>query len=352
MITESFSFQSEGKKLCGILDFPADRKPVGIVMLIHGDGKTNVVVDNWYSEIRTRFTKLVLACCTWDKPGCGKSHGRYYQQSVQDSAKEGSKAIAEVVRGEVPGHDAIGLYGMSRAGWICPLIISEYPSIIFWISVSWTDDKESFAYLLESNLKLKGRSGNQAWQLRDEWIRGARHFLSGGAVGEYLSLTANLRKDECAKRLLGAYRGWQILLGYRRYQKSYLKQKNVFDEQTGLQLYVSDFAKILERIQCPVLAIFGEKDTNVDWRKTEKLYLDTIGRKGAALLTVKRFPDGDHCIQKCVTGAINEQKYGRAICDGFFESMESWLIDRINGLAPVEGLTSTKPSSPPLEMHT
>lgn len=324
MQTDTFSFKFEGKKLSGVLDFPVYQKPCGIIIIVHGDGKTNVVADKWYYDMRTQFVKLGFVCCVWDKIGCGESEGKYFQQTVQKSANEVLCAINDLKRRNVPGIYRIGLWGISRAGWICPLVIQKYPSIAFWISVSGTDNKESFSYLLESNLFIDGRTKDQAKLLADEWIRGTKVFLTGGSVTEYLSLTRNLRKDKYYQKHFGPVKGWIIRLAYKRYQKRYLNTQHVFNEETGLEIYVNDFEEILNNINCPVLAIFGEKDTNVDWQKTMAFYKNTLGKGQNNKLTIKTFPDGDHGINKSITGAINEKKeWGK--CDGYYKIMVEWL---------------------------
>lgn len=326
MQTDTFTFVFEGNRIDGIINSPINEDPRGIIILTHGDGKTNVIAKNWYKELRSQFVQLGFACCVWDKVGCGKSEGKYKQQSVQYSADETLFAIKELERRNIPGANRIGLWGISRAGWICPLVIQKYPSIAFWISVSGTIDKESFSYLLEENLKINGRTEEKAKQLTDEWIRGTKVFLTGGSASEYLSLTQNLRKDKFYCEYLGPCNGLLIRLAYRSIQKKYMNETHVFDPESGLEIYVNDFEEILSNIECPVLAIFGEKDTNVDWNKTMDLYKKTIGNHPNSKLSVKTFPAGDHGINKSITGAINEKKE-RVKCDGYYEIMVEWLKD-------------------------
>jgi len=115
--------------------------------------------------------------------------------------------------------------------------------------------------------------------------------------------------------------------GFRQGQKKFLNGERVVDEESGLMVYVPQFEEMLKKIRCPVLAIFGEKDTNVDWRKTAALYRQTIGANKNADLTIKTFPDGNHNIQKCETGGYGEllkmRGKGQA-CEGYYESMLTW----------------------------
>lgn len=70
----------------------------------------------------------------------------------------------------LPGAEKIGLWGLSRAGWICPLINVLYP-IDFWISVSGTNDQENYGYLLASNLRIAGMSEAEVTGLHQTWMQ-------------------------------------------------------------------------------------------------------------------------------------------------------------------------------------
>lgn len=78
------------------------------------------------------------------------------------------------------------------------------------------------------------------------------------------------------------------------------------DRETGLALYIQDLPTLLSRLDVDVLALFGEKDRHVDWRKTRALYASTLGANRHATLTVMTFPDGNHNIDVCETGSMRE----------------------------------------------
>lgn len=331
--TEPFEFVHNGKKLSGLLDLPIGQKPTSIVLIIQGSGKSNIVDGNWYYDLRSNFAKLGIACCIWDKPGCGKSEGDFdINQTVQNSASEALAAIKELKNRSIAGSDKIGLWGLSRAGWICPLVIQQYPSISYWISVSGTDDRENFGYLLETNLRIEGRSEAQAQLLVTEWQRGNDVFRKGGSFTEYENATQNLRQDAFWILVSGKP---QTREDYLHNQKKFIKENYKFDKKTGLMIYVPNFRKTLSQIQCPVLAIFGEKDANVNWKQTIALYKETIGKKSKLGLTIKTFSDCNHNIQKCETGGLretidNNNKY-KPPCDGYFFTMSEWLKENAFG---------------------
>lgn len=54
MKTEDFTFEYDGKKLSGLLYLPTDEKSKAIGVMIHENGKANVV-EGIYSDVRTKF---------------------------------------------------------------------------------------------------------------------------------------------------------------------------------------------------------------------------------------------------------------------------------------------------------
>ena len=80
----------------------------------------------------------------------------------------------------------------------------------------------------------------------------------------------------------------------------------------------------------PVLALFGENDSQVDWRKTKKLYEETIGENPDSGLSVKVFKNCNHNLQKCITCGYQEDLSALKwqACDNYYETMESWLKDQ------------------------
>jgi pimeloyl-ACP methyl ester carboxylesterase len=333
MTTEPFEFVADGKTLRGVIDRPTDRAPRAVLLFVHGYGRTDVVAQSWYFDLRTRFTEMGVATVVWDKPGCGTSEGTFdISQPVASSAREVVAAVREIRRKTLPGVERIGLWGISRAGWIAPLAIAEEPAIGFWISVSGPDDKENFPYLLESNLRIEGRSDEQIRVVMGELRRGFDLTVHGGTFEQYLDATKTLRGDPFMLFLHGSpdRSRAEFLEEQRRFRSGELQ----WDHATGLMVYVPGFRDLLGRLDVAVLALFGEKDTNVDWRKTRALYGQTIGRNPKARLTIRTFPDGNHNLRPARTGGYREMLEtlkSPAMSEGYYETMLDWLRTQVLG---------------------
>lgn len=326
IVSEPFDFQFEGKTLRGLIEKPFNRKSKAVIIIIPGYGTTNFVEGKWYYTLRKNLVSFGLTVCFWDKMGCGKSEGTFdINQPVENSAKEAFAAIQKIKQLKVPGSAKIGVWGVSRAGWICPLVNQKFP-IDFWISVSGTDDKENFGYLLKSNLTIAGRKKQEVDKLYNAWMLGHKILCTQGSYDDYLKAIKPLTKDSVCRKF-GYTSATPTKEGRKRYKQIQQSStsKGYFDSKSGLWAYIKDFDKTLLKINCPVLALFGANDSQVDWRKTKRLYEKTIGTKSR--LTVKVFRDCNHNIQKCRTCAYQEDLSALKwqACDGYYKTMKAWL---------------------------
>lgn len=328
--TESFEFVVNGNKLVGLLDKPVNQEPISTIIIVHGYGKTNVVAQNWHYSMRSLFAEAGLNVVIWDKPGCGQSEGVFdINQPVESSAKEVVAAVQALKQSNIKGTGHIGLWGISRAGWIAPLAMQEEEEISFWISVSGTDDKENARYLIESNLRIEGRTDEEVQMLVSEWQTNFNTGWKNGTYEEYLNATPNLYNDEFMQ-LMGWTGGYVSEAEFLAYQNKFKTGELVVDEKEELLIYVPGFKDLLGSIDRPVLALFGEKDTNVDWRKTFELYKETIGNNPKASLTLRSFANANHNMKDSETGGIREmmnQDGNTPFAEGYFETMKDWLIE-------------------------
>jgi alpha/beta superfamily hydrolase len=318
VISDKFVFDFNNLEMRGFIDRPENMETKVLIVIIPGDGKTDIQNDPYYKKLRMVFTENGYACCLWDKIGCGKSKGKYYQIPIDYSANEAVAAINEIKKDNRYLFENIGLWGISRAGWICPIIISKIPSIAFWISVSGTNEIENFPYMLKSNFEIEGKKPDLANELVDEWIKGTKAFLEGASALTYLSLTRKLREDNYYRKHFGPTNGIFVLLGYRKLQSKYRSTLHYFDPETEIEIYLPNMKELLD-MNCSVLAIFGEKDTVIDWKKTKELYEGTIGNK----LSVVTFKNGNHGLRESVNGSITE--HCEIECNGYYGCMISWL---------------------------
>jgi len=333
--TVDFAFESDGVTLSGIFDVPKGDTEA-LIVIVHSYGETDV--RNWisYSPQRKRFNEMGIATVLWDKPGLGRSEGKFdINQPVHESAQEVLDAIAHLRRIEAPGTQKIGLWGGSRAGWIAPIALSQDSDIDFWISISGTSAEDNYTYLLLSNLPYEGGTPELAEQLESEWREGCRLFRTQGSFADYLKATETLRANEYITNMRG---DWPNRMEYELRQLT-CKDGSCpkMDNDLCEYVWIEDFDEMLLSLDIPVLALFGEKDLSVDWRKTKDLYVRTIGQNPNASLSVHSFPDADHGLNIAQTGSMKEMnalpQWMKVKTDGYFEVQETWLRNQLANTA-------------------
>ena len=333
MVTSRMSFAVEGHELSARLDVPAEGEARGLVIFVHGYGDTDIFKRDSYRDLRTKFAKIGIASFTWDKPGCGDSEGTFdIDQPVEQSA-DGVVAAAQYLRDQkVPGSDFLGIWGVSRGGWIAPLAISKDRQFAFWISVSGVDANETFGYLLQENWRILGYEQSRISALYEQWKTSFQLVANGTAYSDFVAATRDYFDDPFVQKMTGQ-KGVPSRLSYWAWVADYRANPPTFDPETGLIVTVDKFDQLLSSLDLPVLAIFGEKDTNVDWRKTRDLYQATIGQKNSSLLTIRQFPDGNHNLHKSETGGFDEMIANlktRQYVDGYITTIVTW----VDNLAP------------------
>ena len=324
--TADFEFTSSGVQLSGVLDVPAAQPAQALILFVHGYGETDVRGWSMYAGLRSRFTELGIATAIWDKPGQGRSGGTFdINQPVAESAQEVVDAANYLRKIHAPGAHYIGIWGVSRAGWIAPIALSRDRDLEFWVSVSGVSAEDNFSYLLLSNLPYEGGSHELSARLADEWRAGCEVFRGGGSYAAYQEATQALQANEYINRMRG---GWPTWAEYELQQKyCTLGACTHIDDDMCSFVHIEKFDEMLAALDVDMLALFGEKDLNVDWRKTRQLYEQAVGSNGTGTLVVKTFADADHNLNVAENGSLKEMQgmTSSRKSDGFYQVQIDWL---------------------------
>ena len=167
--TEEITFQSGSFTLVGDLRLPEGTGPFPVVVFVHGDGPADRTAFGLYLPIMERMLRAGYATFAWDKPGTGESTGqlstRMYHQRAQIvlDAIEVMKAHPDIDR------QRIGLWGISQAGYVMPLVLSMSEDIAFMICVSCgagMSGVDEMAYQIISQAFCAGVPEEKADELR------------------------------------------------------------------------------------------------------------------------------------------------------------------------------------------
>ncbi len=268
---KAISFLSMEDTLSGYINVPKvqDRKKDILLIFVHGDGKLSNNAFGYYKPIWKTLAKEGIHTMSWDKKGIGLSTGNWLSQSMSDRATEVIDAINYIESDSNYQFSTIGLIGFSQAGWVLPKVAVQSPNVDFIISCSGAINwKKQSNYLTTKRLEGEKRS--------PEYIKAAieRNQIEFGlfeqdkTYQDYLKYVNDKNKSNRKSELLTR-------------DRYYFIQKNIN----------ADATKELKKVQCPVMAIFGDKDLNVDYLESyqtyRRIFTDTLSM-------TKIYPDATH----------------------------------------------------------
>lgn len=290
--------------LVGTLHIPARRGPHPALIMLQGSGPEDRNSGEYFPPIRETFLDAGLAVLSWDKPGVGGSTGDWHQQTFFDRADEAQARLAWLRQQAEIDASRTGFWGHSQGGWIAQIVAANDPTIAFVIinSGPGVDALEQDLYGAEHTLRQKGASDTdvqQALAYMDQLHAAAREAMP---------------YQEFVHQIMEPGRGTP---GY-----------DYFGEvDSGLWAFlVANFQRpyepvsSLERITCPVLAVFGEQDAFVPVAKSVRIFEEGLTKAGNPDVTIAVFTGADHRIR---AGDPPE------FADGYLDLMANWLRDRV-----------------------
>jgi pimeloyl-ACP methyl ester carboxylesterase len=308
---EEVRFRHGDNVLAGSLYRPnvPGRRPA--VALVFGSGAQNRH-GGWVGPaLGHHFARHGFVCLAWDKPGVGKSTGDFNNQTFPDRAGEALAALQFLCARPEVRRDAVGLWGHSQGGMVVPLAASQSDDVSFLIQVSgwqgpaWGQD----AVRVEAEVRAAGSPDAEVKeavafaQLRMDLIRGKGPF-------------EELEQAQVRVKM----RPWFGSVQWCDRTLFYSARRNV-DYDTGPSW---------EKVRCPVLAIYGDKDTSSGPPEPLVAIIRTGLQKAKnADVTVRIFPGADHSLCNSQTGAPKRKDQdGPDFVPGYLDAMTDWLAVR------------------------
>jgi dienelactone hydrolase len=328
------------------LTHPTASAPYPVVVLLHGSDRSGKESPH-YKEHAEKLVQSGFAVLRYEGPGWsgGSSEGPGFE-TLEYRTEEAIAAVKYLQSRSDINAGAVGLWGFSQGGWICQMAAAAYKDVAFIIPVSGpgVTPAEQEVYRVEAESKAAGFDDDEVAKavlmrrlmvdivLEEPVYQMANQsdamLLGAGLWDELLEMLYgdhprdpiieygmvielfNAVKDEpwteflYLDRLLSMFeslppKAWETA-------KSHMRAMMVVDP--------GDF---LTKVRCPVLAIFGEKDTQIPVNKSIALYKAYLQEAGNEDVTIELFPDADHMIQ-----------VGGDFASGYYESVNRWLVMR------------------------
>jgi pimeloyl-ACP methyl ester carboxylesterase len=305
---EEISFQSDHFTLVGDLQIPGSEGKHPAIIMVHGDGGINRTDSGKYRPIMERFLRAGYAVFSWDKPGSGESTGEFVDGAYLISDRASILVDAVELLKEHPAIDPqrIGVWGISQAGAVMPMALTKTDDIAFMIVVSGpgVDSIDQTAYLIGQQLLCQGYSEEEAKLAEQSYAR----VCKATTYQEYRENKSNLIQFPYALNFTG---------------KDIVPEGDWFSWDRGVDAFFNPI-EVIEQTTIPVLAFFGEKDTQVDPFQGVQAYQEALQKAGNQNYRVELIPGVAHVLALAETGCMNEHRR-RVYAPEYLDLMEEWL---------------------------
>jgi hypothetical protein len=251
------------------------------------------------------LTRRGIAVLRVDDRGVGGSTGNVMQATTHDFAADALAGMAYLRSRKEVDPRKIGLLGHSEGGLVAPLAAAQSPEVAFIVLLAGTGVPG------EEILYRQGELIARAAGAGDELIAQGRKVQE--RLFAVLKQQLDDRQTEARLREIMAEEA-------ARNPANATLAKEALQQQIDAQVAAIlspwfraflryDPRPVLEKVRCPVLALNGEKDLQVDPRQNLPEIEKALARGGNRDFTVRELAGLNHLFQSCQTGAVAE--YGK-----------------------------------------
>ena len=292
--------------LAGTLTLPEKGTKFPAVVMVTGSGAQNrdeeIMGHKPFFVIADYLTRNGIAVLRCDDRGTAASQGTHATATNEDFATD-TEAMVNYLRSRKEiNAKKIGIIGHSAGGIIAFIVAQKDPSIAFVVSLAGAGVRGDSLMLKQVELISKSQGMPDAvWQGMKPSIRNRYAILQQtDKTPEELQkeLYADVTKTMSPEQLKDLNTIQQISA-----------QISSMTSPWYLHFMRYDPGQDLKKLKCPVLALNGEKDIQVDAAMNLAAIQERITGNGNKNVTVKAYPNLNHLFQTCEKGTLAE--YGQ-----------------------------------------
>ncbi len=314
--------------------YPKTGGPFITLLMITGSGLQDrdetIFNHKPFAVIADYLTKKGYAVLRVDDRQKGKSTGDVNNATSEDFANDVLTSFNYLLQRKEVDKNKIGLIGHSEGGFIAPLVYTKNHQVAFIISLAGT-----------------GVSGDKI--LLKQQTDPVKNLISEASFNAYYTLTKNtlqiihdnatLDDSIILNKIKILYADWKKPL-----PDSVLKPLHAdiaTPEMYAMQIkqelipwlkyfIATDPAQFWDKVKCPVLALNGEKDIQVDANENIPAIKAALEKAGNKNITAKIFPGLNHLFQHCITCTV--QEYGEieeTVAPEALQEIGNWLDNNI-----------------------
>ncbi len=305
----TFENRAANIKLAGTLTLPKTERPAPAVLLISGSGpqdrNESLMGHKPFLVLADYLSRRGIVVLRVDDRGVGGSTGNASTATTQDFVGDALAGVEYLKTRREVSTRQIGLIGHSEGGMIAPLAASRSPGIAFIVLMAGTGVTGKEIIYRQGELIAKA-GGADADQLAK--TRAQQEQMFAIVKAEKDPATAEKHLQEIADQALAKLVGEDAAVKEAATVRARAEVKAVLSPWFRYFL-THDPRPVLKQVRCPVLAINGEKDLQVDPKQNLPQIEAALKAGGNPDYTCLELAGLNHLFQTCQTGSPAE--YGK-----------------------------------------
>jgi hypothetical protein len=310
----SYENKVQNVTLAATLTIPQGKGPFRAVVLITGSGPQDrdetLLGHKPFLVLSDYLTRRGIAVLRADDRGTAKSTGDFAAATTADFATDTEAGISYLkTRPEIDPHK-IGLIGHSEGGIIAPMIAARNPDVAFIVMMAGSGVRGD-DILVEQTEAIEEASGKS----HEEAVKDATKEREVLNLVETEKDEAVLDKD-LKEKLSGDMPEAQAGATIKILSSPWFRYFLTYDPAVALR-----------KVKCPVLAIGGEKDTQVPVKENLPAIRAALEQGGNKHFEVDELPGLNHLFQTAKTGSPTEYSaIEETISPVALEKIGKWIL--------------------------
>jgi uncharacterized protein len=253
--------------LAGTLHRP-DGEPRATVLMVPGSGPSSRDNDGYFPAIRAGLLERGIAAASFDKRGTGGSTGDWRDTGPAEQASDVAAQLACLRQTVGLDGTRLGLFGHSQGGWVVLEVAAVDPSVAFVVT----------------------NSGPGVTMERQERYATEAHMAAAGAPPE--AIAGALAKQDALMALVRDGADFETVVTAAGGEGP----PDALELELVRRWLEHDPRAALERLESPLLAIFGDEDLHVPIEESIAVFRAARADRPESL-DVETLPGADHRLQ-------------------------------------------------------
>ncbi|MBZ9778748.1 alpha/beta hydrolase [Psychroflexus sp. CAK8W] len=312
-----FRNEKDSINLAGTLTLPKKQGQFPVVVLLSGSGPQDrnsfILGHKPFLLLADELTKSGVGVLRFDERGVGESEGRFQDAELSNFIGDVTSALDFLKTRTEVDKEKIGLLGHSIGGIIAPQVaVQEDIAFMVLLAAPAIEGDKLLLKQRADFLKLRGLNDAQIEKSNDIFVKTYEFILSTDSEDDEF-------KKELTDFLAANYA--EVMM-----EKELMVMVEQLTSKETLILLKNKPSNYLSQIDCPVLAINGDKDFQVSSKENLAAIELEIKKGGNTNIETKEFEGLNHLFQESETGDSTE--YGiieQTMSPQVLEYIKEWL---------------------------